>query len=183
MKEGYIRVTDALYFISGLSQIDPEIRKNAANRGKIIHEFCDALIKGIEISHMNNPYPGYIDSFRKWMKGLIFVNNPGRLYCDEYGITGEFDAIYMNDSGLVLVDFKTPVSESKTWRLQLSAYAYLAKKFGLNIQRIEVVKLNKDGKPPKVYVYEEDFGTYLQCLDIYKKFFIKSTKENELDYL
>jgi len=178
----YTRVTEVLFPLSGLKSIDATILKNAAERGRKVHVICDAIIENLGTGPIEEYIQPYIDSFNEWIP-KDFIEKPKRFFCDEYKITGECDAIYKDSDGLVLVDFKTPVNESKTWKLQGSAYSYLAKKVGYNIKRIEFIKLSKTGAKPKVYVYEEDFGMFLKCLEVFKYFFKNSKDENPLDYL
>ncbi len=182
IKEGYTRITTPLYHFSGLSKIDPEVLSRAALRGSKVHEICDAIIEGLGIPAFDDEISGYIDSFISW-NDKHFIQKPERFYCDEYMITGECDGIYEEEDGLVLVDFKTPLNESKTWMLQASAYMYLAKKSGYDIKRIEMVKICKKGNPPKVYVYEPNFELYLSCLFVYEYFYKNAQEENVLDYL
>jgi len=180
----YIRVTDVLFPFSGLKSIDPLILQRAAERGTKVHEIIEAIIEGLGTPVITPDVDGYITSFQKWMPKK-FVQKPERFFCNDLMLTGECDGIYDDEEGdgLVLVDFKTPVNESKTWRLQGSAYAYLARKAGYEIKRIEFVKLSKTGSAPKVYIYEEDFEMYLKCLDVYKMFYKNVQEENPLDYI
>ena len=180
----YIRVTDVLFPLSGLKNIDPYILKNAADRGTKVHEICEAIVNDIGFldDPMERKLNGYIQSFKQWLPKK-FIEKPQRFFCNKYGITGECDGVYEDENGYVLIDIKTPVNESKTWRLQGSAYSYLAKKAGYNITRIEFIKLSKDGNIPKIYTYEEDFEMFLKCLDVYKYFFNKPVQENPLDYI
>lgn len=184
MKEfsDYTRVTDVLFHFSGLKNIDPYILKNAAARGTKVHEICDAIMNDLGILEMDQSIQGYIESFNKWLPKK-FLDKPARFYCDKYMLTGECDGIYEEEKKLVLVDFKTPINESKTWKLQGAAYSYLAKQSGYNIERIEFIKLSKQGKEPVTYVYEESFDMFLKCLDIYNYFFKNNTSENNFDYL
>lgn len=181
--EDYTRVTDVLFPFSGLRNIDPHILQNAADRGTKVHEICDALINDLGVFEINGQIQGYIDSFYKWLPEKNFIERPDRFYCDELMLTGECDAIYKDQDGLHLVDFKTSANEGKTWKLQGSAYYYLAKQAGYDIKTIEFVKLSKDGKKPKVYIYDCEWETYLKCLEIYRLFFKPGSEENPLDYL
>lgn len=182
IKPQYTRVTDALFFISGLSAVNPDVLKKAADRGTRAHLAIDAIIKGIGVLP-DSTIDGYIHSFNSWYTNKKFIDMPKRAYCDDILITGLFDGIYEDNQELVLVDFKTPMKESRTWRLQLSAYAYLARKNGFNIKRIEAVKLDRYGSVPRVFVYEEDFPMYLNCLQVYRQFFKDHIVENYMDYL
>ncbi len=182
----YIRVTDVLFPVSGLGKIDPIILQRAADRGTLVHKYCDsvpsALKEGFGVNVLEDNARPYVESFIKWLP-REFIAKPPRFYCDELLITGECDAIYKEDGALVLVDYKTSAKESKTWRLQGSAYCYMARKAGYDIKRLEFVKLSKTGKAPEVFVYEEDFNMFLKCLEIYKYFFHGQIAENNSDYL
>lgn len=179
---GYIRVTDVLGFFSKFHLIDPQVLSNAAERGKEVHGIIDMIIAKVPEFSRRQDTEGYIESFKKWGRKR-FLPKPDRFFCDELGITGECDAIYQEeDGGLVLVDFKTPVIESKGWLLQCSAYAYMARKRGHDIKRVEVVRLSKTGSKPKIYVYEENFPLFLKCLEVYKYFF-NQEEETVFPYL
>lgn len=179
----YIRVTDPLYPLSGLQFVDKEILKKAADRGTLVHSLANAIMDNIGVFNVDPNIQGYIDSFMQWIPEKQFADRPDRFFCDELMITGECDCLYKEGEGLVLVDLKTPASEGKTWKYQLSAYAYLARKAGLNIVRVEAVRLSKAGGKPKTYVYEENFGFYLKCLEIYKEFFWNKPQEKDVDYI
>lgn len=178
MPNDYDRVSQVLYPFSGLTKIDPSILKNAADRGTRVHELCDSLMSNFGIFEMEPDLSGYIESFKKYFNDKNFIDKPPRFYCDEHKITGECDALYKTEDGLVLVDLKTPVRESKTWRLQGSAYSYLAKKAGYSVSRIEFVRLCKKGKEPEIFIYEENFPKFLQYLQVYRECF---KNQNEID--
>jgi hypothetical protein len=179
----YTRVTDVLYPFSGLKNVPPEILKNAAERGTKVHEICDALIEQIGMFNIDNKVAGYIESFNHYFVEKNFLEKPDRFFCDEHMITGECDAIYQDQKGLVLVDIKTSLREGKTWRLQGSAYAHLAERYGYKISRIEFVKLCKEGKEPKIFTYDRDFQMFLKCLDVYREFFNNSTEEDFYQFI
>lgn len=180
--EEYTRVTEVLFPFANLAHIDPQILQNAATRGKIVHDCCDAITQEIGYIVSDEKINKYIESFKLWLPKQ-FIDKPARFFCKDLMITGECDAIYEEDGGLVLVDYKTSAKESKTWQLQGSAYAYLARKIGYNIKRIEFVKFCKNGKIPTVFVYEERFDLFLKCLELYRHFFKDKSTENYLDYL
>jgi hypothetical protein len=198
--DGYTRVTDVLYPFTELGKIDPEVLRIAGDRGTIVHTLCDAEIIGLPApatASLVRPYcacesqvegevlkvEGCLESFRKWAPGKFFVEKPSRFFCDTHKITGECDALYMEEDGLVLVDFKTPHKESKSWSLQGSAYSWLAKQSHYNIKRIEFVRLKRDGKAPQVYRYEENFPLFLKCLEIYRHFEMDIKEPNAFDYI
>lgn len=183
IREGYLRVTQVLSIFSNLHMVDKEVLEKAAERGTFVHSYLEALEEGFPADHIPEPYVGYISSYIEWAAGKKFIEKPERFYCDELKITGEIDAIYQDGDDRVLVDYKTPERESKTWKIQASAYAYLARSYGYDISRIEFVKLSKTGKEAKVFTYQEDMGMFIKMLECYRYFFKDTDKENILDLI
>lgn len=181
--EDYTRVTSVLSPLSGLSAVNPQVLANACKRGVEIHKLCDAVIEGIGTPEVCNDWRGYLNSFLLFEKGKKFLQKPSRLFCDKHMITGEVDGIYKDESQVVLFDIKTPLQEKKTWCLQLSAYWYLCSVNDIKIDRIIALKLDKNGKEPKIFEYKIDFQSYLECLNVYNKFFKNKETYEELDLL
>jgi hypothetical protein len=176
----YLRVTEVLSPFSGLHDICQFILDKACERGTDVHNALDAhIFHGLPAKVSNPDWEPYIASAMAFLDGKMFIPKPKRFYDDELLLTGECDGIYKDGNDLVLIDFKTSSRESKTWRCQGSAYAYLARKYGYEIKRIEFIHLKKNGKPAKVYTYEEDFPFFMKCLDVYRYFF-DSKKKDEL---
>ncbi len=171
IKQGYLRVTEILSPFSGLSQIPEYILENAKERGTAVHQMILAIETGIGLSDIQDSIRGYISSYQTWSKGKVFAKPPSRFYDDSMMITGEVDAMYYHDDGVVIVDYKTPIKESKTWHMQATAYSYLAKQCGYNVKGVEFVKLDKSGNEPKVFHYQEDMGMFCKILDTYRYFF------------
>ncbi len=184
IKPGYKRVTEVLYVFSGLSSIPYEILEKAKIRGTAIHSYCDAIIDAMEVPNIEPEWQGYIDSFHKWETRKKFLTKPPRLYCDKYMICGEVDGLFKDGNDVVLFDFKTPAKESHTWQLQMSAYHYLCNVNGIKVDRIQIVKLDKMGNNPMILDYEIDFESYLDCLQVYNKYFYnKKSEDLYMDYL
>lgn len=179
IRDGYYRVTEIIEVYSKMHLINPNVLENAKVRGNEVDLACKMLINGIDPLHLDEEYQGYLDSFKAWSEGKEFIPNPGRFYCDKLMLTGECDAIYKSDTGLVLIDIKTPAAESKSWPLQGAAYCYLAREIGLDIKSIEFVRLIKEGKPAKVYTYEyeKNWELFKKALELYQYFF-KPKKAN-----
>jgi hypothetical protein len=173
IKPGYFRVTEVLWFVSGLTEVDPLILKKAAERGDKVHQHCDALIQGFGQSQLDDEVKGYVHSALNWIESHKFLEKPKRIYCDKYEICGEVDGLYYDGNGITLFDFKTSSRVSKTWPLQLSAYAYLLRSVGIEVNNIEIIHLNKKGGDPTVIKYEENFDLFLNCLEIYKYLKVK----------
>jgi hypothetical protein len=185
----YIRVTDVLFPFSGLKGIDPEILRKAADRGTRVHTICDAVIQGMGIPGIDEDIQGYLNSFFLWAAGKKFLTKPDRFFHDSFMLTGECDGLYMDqENKIVLIDFKTPLKESKTWPLQAAAYRMLASHdydFPLEIDRAEFIQLKKNGTAPTVYTYplEPHLADFLLAFEAYKKFFLNASEQSFLDYL
>ncbi|MDP4120530.1 MAG: hypothetical protein Q8876_05690 [Bacillota bacterium] len=179
----YTRVTAALAPLSGLNMINPEVLANACARGTEIHKLCDAVIEGFGTPEVHDDWRGYLNSFLLFEQGKKFMRKPPRLFCDKYMITGEIDGLYKDGDEIILFDLKTPLRESKTWCLQLSAYWHLCKVNDIKVEKIIAVKLDKNGKPPKIFEYKIDFEAYVECLNVYNRFFKNKGTYEELDLL
>lgn len=199
-KSLYTTVTEALYRFSGLP--DSDIVRNAASRGSVVHAICDAIAYNFPIddefiNEMIREYAvvephfekektlilSMVESFQRWAEGKKMFNKVPRFYDDDLMLTGECDFIYKNGKDqLTIVDVKTPINESHTWLLQGSAYSYLAKKAGYDIQCIEFIKLSRSGNDPKIFYYEENFPLYKSHLEVYR-YGKDRVVENPLDYI
>lgn len=150
---------------------------NAANRGTRVHKICEGIVSGLGEYELDPEVMGYVHSFKRWWdKGHVVVEMEKRFFCDVYKLTGQCDLIIETPYGLAIVDIKTSRAPSKTWRVQGSAYSYLAKKEGLDIKKIYFLHLCPDGGEPNLIEYEEDWDFFLACLKVWNYFF-KPTKK------
>ena len=167
----YERVTNILYPFSGLDKLDSDIVANAARRGTKVHKICESIISGLGELGVDEEAFNYVESFKLWWKDQPVIAMEKRFYCDDLMVTGQVDLIIETDEGLTLIDFKTSSSPSKTWKAQASAYYYLAKKSGLNIQKIYFVHLSKKSKNPKLYEYPLDENFFLAVYRTWEHFY------------
>lgn len=86
-------------------------------------------------------------------------------------ITGQVDMIIDSEDGAIVLDLKTSARPSKTWPLQGSAYAYMARKHGYDIKGIHFLHLNRNGNAPNLYVYDDEIELFKKCLDVFKHFY------------
>jgi hypothetical protein len=171
-RENFTRVTNILYPFSGLDKVNPEIVAYAGERGTKVHEICEGIIQGLGELGVEDETWGYVESFKKWWeKGHEVLYLEERFFDDDLEITGKVDMILKSEEGLIVFDLKTSSKPSKTWPAQGSAYAYLAKKAGLDIKKIQFLHLNKHGKEPKIYEYPVDDSFFLDIYRVWKHFF------------
>ena len=120
---------------------------------------------------MDEEVEGYINSFKQWWhedRKVLAVEQ--RFYCDDLMITGAMDMILESNGSAVILDLKTSAKPSKTWLLQGSAYAYMARKNGYDVREIHFLHLDKQGKEPKLYAYDDQFELFKKCLDVFRYF-------------
>lgn len=174
VEKKYFRVTEILAPFSGLDKVPKDILSNAARRGSRVHDVCEGIVKGLGEWDIDDEIRGYVDSFKSWWSQSIKVLAlEKRFFCSELMITGQVDMIIESDEGAIILDLKTSAKPSKTWPLQGSAYAYMAKKEGYDIKGIHFLHLNKKGLAPNLYVYDNQLEMFKKCLDVFKHFWGK----------
>ena len=165
-----ISVTTVLSPFNDFSAVPPERLAAAAQRGTEVHQACAAYAKGLPVFQLSN----YFDSFRTWfdkyVKRALFVEAE---FSDPsvYGIIGHVDLVAeLVDSRIVVVDYKTPVAESKTWPLQVSAYCHLVEPLVGKCDGMALM-LSGEGKPAKAIAYKyqaSDFAVFISALTVWR---------------
>lgn len=169
-----MRVTEVLSPFTGLDKVPKDILANAARRGTKVHDICEGIVKGLGEWDVDDETRGYVHSFKQWwQEGKKVLALEQRFYCSDLMITGAVDMIIESDEGAIILDLKTSAKPSKTWPLQGSAYAYMARKHGYDIRGIHFLHLNKHGMKPDLYVYDDQFDLFKKCLDVFKHFWGK----------
>lgn len=179
--EGFvmIRVTEALKPFTDFSMIRPDVLDYASERGTVIHHACSLHARGAFVLCELWPpdYVGYFYSFRDWFDNYVekVVAIEIELINGEFGFIGHPDLLcnIQGDWRPTLVDLKTPLAESPTWKPQLAAYRNLAIKAGYDIGRVGSLRLKPDGGRAIFTEYTDekaDFAAFLNALMIAKYF-------------
>ena len=157
------------------SKIRPEALEFAKTRGTETHAGCAAYARSLPVFLSDSAAP-YFDSFRNWfdryVKRALFVEAE---FSDPhvYGIVGHVDLVAeLTDGRLVVVDYKTPVVESRLWKSQLAAYVYLVKPVVGDADAMALM-LSQDGSAAKAISYKNtavDFANFLAALQAYRAF-------------
>lgn len=170
-------VTTILSPWSDFSRVPDDVLAHAAERGTLVHQACACRLIGLWSFPVPVEIRGYLDSFEQWMPVVADV-----VLCEEeladhdYGYMGHPDLIcrLQGDDALSVIDFKTPLSKSKSWRPQLAAYRELAVKRGHDVRRVMSVRLKKDGGRPIVNestgTVAHDFAVFRNALACWKYF-------------
>ena len=156
-----ISVTQVLSTYQDFSSIKSAVLEYAAWRGKEVHRICGSIALGLPyFSEIPSSCAGYVLSFQQWFERSVeCVHLVERQLSDEvFGFTGTPDLIVTmkGESALTLVDLKTPTLLQRVWQGQLAAYRHLARKNGYPVERVFSLRLDRDGKLPKVKEYQDD---------------------------
>lgn len=175
---GIPSVTTVLAPWADFGGIKPEVLQAAAERGTKVHRSCTAYAMGLWSPHLPEDCAGYLQSFKGWLAAAVqdVILAEGEFTHHLHGYSGHPDLIVRmrGDSGLTMVDIKTPIAQAKSWRLQLAAYVSLAESSGHDIDRVIALRLRKTGASPIVNEYTGtlagDLSIFLSCLQAWKYF-------------
>lgn len=170
-------VTQILSPFSGIDAIKrrfPHAIERAAQRGSLVHGFCEGIASGIMPVAVPSELQGYVDSFMLWFERVDEIHSIELRVIDTVmGFHGQYDIIcrMRGDAHLSLWDYKTPEASQKTWPLQIAAYRHLAKSQGIETARGGTIRLRKTGRPPLVEDYRKtqarDWSLFVSCLNVH----------------
>ncbi len=174
----YPSVTKILQPYADFSMIKPDVLQAASERGTAVHDACFAYATGIPSFGMDDSVKGYFESFRTWFDKMVseVLLCEERIIDDALGFHGEPDLVVKAKNGeTLLIDIKTPVTKSKSWRLQMAGYAHLIRRIkDIPINRIGSLRLSPDGGTPKMDWYDgsrdQDFNVFMSALNVYRYF-------------
>jgi hypothetical protein len=164
-------VTEILSVYQDWSKISEETLKAAAARGTKVHDLCFAHIKKVFTFSTSGNHYAYFQSFKLWFDEYVdeVVLAEEHLYDDTYRFSGRPDlvAVLRGESAPIVIDYKTPVTEGKTWCLQLAGYLKLAESY--ETTRGMALMLDPKGKIARAKPYESDQDTavFLQMVGIH----------------
>jgi len=176
-KSNYVRVTEVLNPYTDFSMVPEHILSRATDRGRKVHAYCAAILQGLWLPRIEPEYEGYVDSFHAWreqfVEEVIFVEH--ELVDPTYGFMGHIDFYgKLRKLGYALLDWKTPVSLYKAWRLQMAGYNRLLEVAKKKVNVVASLQLQQDGSIPKMTRYEgtsaQDFNIFLGLLNAHNFF-------------
>jgi len=151
-----LRVSQVLSDYADFSNVPPDVLQAAADRGTLVHDICAGILQGFFPPEIPEEAKGYVDSFlifqEKYIREVIAVE--AEVKHQKWGYVGHIDfggRLTMFDAAVVL-DWKTPVTKSKTWEAQVSAYLEAANETfpGHGWTRCGILQLSPEGKAPKM---------------------------------
>jgi len=177
--QGYLRVSEILSPYCDYDGIPADILERACQRGTLVHKCCELYMQQEYVPPLLE-HQGYFDSFKLWYDDVeSTLRNKlieKRMNHDLLRLSGMCDlaARFGEDETYTIFDIKTPASQKKSWRPQLSAYRYLFENVaGLPCNRRLVIHLQKDGKRARIIEYTDhdlDWQIFKNCLENYKFF-------------
>jgi len=173
----YPRVTDILSPYTDFSMVPDHVLSRATERGRKVHAIIAAMLQDLWIPKIDPECAGYIASFQIWkeqfVEEVIYVEHE---FVDPiYGFLGHVDFFgKLRKLGYALLDWKTPVSLQKAWRLQMAAYKRLLHLADKNMDLTASLQLDPNGGIPKMVRYEDtsaqDFNVFLGLLNAHNFF-------------
>jgi len=150
--------------------------ETAGKRGRAVHAASASFARNLWVNPLPPEWNGYFLSFKSWFQQYVdrvfFVEK--RMECKEFGFTGQGDlGVKLIDGRDMVVDLKTPLVESPTWKAQLAAYRFLARLcLPYQFEGMSLI-LHPGGGSAKAVVYDyadDDFAAFLSALNAYRYF-------------
>lgn len=172
----YIRVTQLLEAFSNFSNIPKDMVEAASERGSAVHDLCNLYALDSLIEPIPEKIKGYFESFKNWFDDHVerVIQTEERLDHSELFFTGKYDLLCTlkdDPTKIVLIDYKTSATPSKTWQLQSAAYSILIEdQKDMIVDRRLVLMLQKDGSSASVIEYTEhakDCALFLKAFDLF----------------
>lgn len=171
-------VTQVIGPLADFSRVPPDVLEIACDRGIEVHEFAASYARGLFVDEESiSPHcRGFFHSFKDWIDHHVYeVHLVERELVDPincYKGHPDLIVIIRGDITLSLVDLKTPRVQSPLWRLQLAAYANLARKAGYDIHRVCALRLHPQGLYPTLTEYTgmilRDLNVFLSALNVWR---------------
>lgn len=172
----YPSVTRILQPYTDFSMVPEYILTRATLRGQEVHRIIAAICQGLWIPPIPPDLAGYILSFRTWFDAYVekVIFSEKELVDPVYGFLGHLDFYgRLKSLDMTLIDWKTPLTLYKQWKVQLSAYRRLLDVKKQVVDVIASLQLDPKGGIPKMVRYEnsgEDFNIFLGLLNAHNYF-------------
>ena len=169
-----LHVTEILGKYVDFSRVPDQALFMASQRGQIVHRVCGAYAVGAYVAGLPDHLVGYFKSFKRWfdanVKAVVLVEKT--MVDPTLGFTGRPDLVVELFNGLdLLTDLKTPIAESKTWGVQLSAYWHLCNRYGIRLDGAASLRLKPNGGEAIATRYDNsanDFNVFLSALNAHR---------------
>lgn len=152
--------------------------EESRDRGTAVHNAITAHLKGLWSKPLSADFQGYFESGLQWIDKMVdrVILVESRLQDTDLSLCGKPDLIctIKGSKKVVLVDWKTAILKSVTWKAQIAAYRHLALiDKGIETHRGLSIRLKANGKMPLVSEYtnfQRDFNNFKSALNAYNAF-------------
>jgi hypothetical protein len=169
------RVTEILSPYADFSAVPPDVLQAAADRGVEVHAACAAYAHNLWLPVPDN-LDGYVRSFKAWFDSYIVevLAVEEEVIHPAFGYIGHVDLIatvagIRPKQTVCVIDYKSPVTASRSWNCQIAAYLEASKdRYGTEIAG--ALMLKKDGSLPKMIWLEngnQAFAAFTGALSAY----------------
>lgn len=150
--------------------------KSATDRGITVHSIVEAFkTSGARLENVPEQFRGYANAFYSFMDALNpkILEQEKTLFNDEHKIAGTMDMLVKIGNKTHLLDVKTGKDIYPEVELQLSAYAFMLRAGGTEVDNISALLLEtgQDGKPTGNYKFAtltENFDAFLAAKKLYE---------------
>jgi len=175
----FVSVTEALDGFGGYDAVPREILEKAAARGTTVHKGCHAYGKKLWTPELKQcqsdpELKGYFESFRLWFDEYVetVIACEIELTDPVNRIKGHPDLIctLKGEPDPVGVDYKTPVTPQKTWKMQMAGYCHLARPTWPDLKRFFCLQLDRAGRIAHARVYDrqaQDVAVFIQAARVF----------------
>ena len=166
----YDRVSEIVSCFSGIDRIPPQVLKDAAHRGEMVHRMIEGFFKGIGAPDSCDPFRPYYDSFKALYDKKPFIPAwmEQRFFSRSMMITGKPDI--MTDDGR-LIDYKTGASIQKSWPVQLAGYRKLLNENDVYPKSYHILWMNGKSSAKFIEYNIDEYDTIFDsCLKLYRYF-------------
>lgn len=170
-KDNWPRVSQVLQPYTDYSMVPEHVLTRKTEIGRTVHQYCAGIAQGLWMPQILPECAGYITSFQNWfdtyVEEVIFLEK--ELSDPVYHFIGHLDFYgRLKKLGLALLDWKTPITLYKQWKVQLASYKRLLDVIKRPVDLIASLQLNPEGKIPKMTRYQdsaEDLNIFLGLLN------------------
>jgi len=151
-------VTQILQPYQDFSKVSPDTLLYASERGRKVHGVCGAIALNLPfLDDMPGDHQGYIESFKKWFHSQVReVIGVEIEVTSRHGYTGHIDLIVrLKNNSICIIDMKTPLAGSLTWKAQIAAYKRAYCGFHGSADCAGTLQLSPHGKTPKMTWLDE----------------------------
>ena len=172
----YPRVSSILAPYTDFSMVAPDTLAAAADRGVQVHSACAAYALDL-FAPVPEELAGYFKSFKAWFDLYVHdviaveaeLTHQAFRYIGHADLIAKVTGFAPGCPVVAVVDYKTPVTASQTWKCQIAAYVEAAwEKYGAAIGG--ALQLRKDGGLPKMsWVTDQNqaFAAFTGALSAY----------------